>query len=280
MTVMRPDAQRETMRLPVSRGERGVALLMVLLVTSLLIALVFEFTYATRISLNSAVNFRDSQRAYFLARAGIYAFIKYGDQLRDSYIRQGEWGVVPMISDGDTLVLIKWDDERGKININTISSYDASSDWVGSLFSIKGIGTEVADKIKALKLGPPARTFMLLSELHAVMSDEDYDKVAGFLTTSSDSKININTAPEDVLNSILPNNRSEVGMIVNIRKTKKITALSEVGLDQSRVAASVLNSLQTDSAFFRVVANATVGGYTKTIEAVVNGGNISYWRAL
>lgn len=258
------------------RSERGVALLIVLLVTSLLIALIFEFAYATRISLNSAINYRDSQRAYFLARSGIYAFIKYGDRLRDIYIPQGEWGIVPLISDGDTQVMIKWEDERGKININTVSTFD----WMATLFSNKGISTEVIDKIKELKKGPPPRTFVLLSELYAVMSDDDYLKVAGSLTTSSDSLININTASEDVLNSVLPNNQAEVMRIVSTRKTKKITALSEVGLDQRTVAANVLNSLQMDSIVYRVTANAVVGGYTKTIEAVVKGGIISYWSAL
>ena len=43
-------------------NERGVALIIVLLVTALLIALIFEFAYGTRISLRAAVNFRDSQR--------------------------------------------------------------------------------------------------------------------------------------------------------------------------------------------------------------------------
>ena len=263
------------MRLPRPRNDRGVALLIVLLVTALLIALIFEFSYATRISLNSAINFRDSQRAYFLARSGIYAFIRYGDKLRDFYIPQGKWSDVPGLSEADTRVELMWEDERGKININTVSSLD----WVGNLFSIKGISTEVVDNIKALKQGPPVRTFILLSELHAVMLDDDYIKVVDYLTTSSDSMININTASEDVLNSVLPNNRSEVSMIVNTRKTKKIEALNEVGLDQSKVGALV-NKLQFDSAAYRVYANAMVGGYTKTIEVVVNSGNISYWRSL
>ncbi len=45
------------------RNDRGVALLVTLLITALLIALIFEFAYATRISLQGAVNFRDGQRA-------------------------------------------------------------------------------------------------------------------------------------------------------------------------------------------------------------------------
>ena len=52
-------------------NERGVALLIALLVTTLLIALVFEFAYGTRVSLRAAVNFRDGQRAFYLARSGV-----------------------------------------------------------------------------------------------------------------------------------------------------------------------------------------------------------------
>lgn len=254
-----------------------MALLIVLLVTALLIALIFEFSYATRISLNSAINFRNSQRAYFLARSGMYAFIKYGDQLRDFYIKQGEPGDVPGLSEADTRVILVWKDERGKININTVSSFD----WVGNLFALKGISTEVVDKIQALKQGPPSRTFVLLSELHAVMSDDDYIKVVDDLTTSSDSMININTASEDVLNSVLPNNRSDVTTIMNTRKTKKIAAVGDVGLNQSTVTnVSVLNSLRIDSTTYQIYITAMVGDYTKTLEAIVNGNVISYWRAL
>ena len=54
-----------------SRDDRGVALIIVLLVTALLIALIFEFAYGTRISLRATVNFRNSQRAYYLARSGV-----------------------------------------------------------------------------------------------------------------------------------------------------------------------------------------------------------------
>lgn len=256
------------------RNERGVALLIVLLVTALLIALIFEFSYATRISLNNAVNFRDSQRAYFLARSGINAFIKYGNQLRE-YTPQGEWGVVPMISDEDTEVRFKWEDERGKININSIS--DAPDDWASRLFANKQISTAVVDAVKELKR--ERRSFGLLSELHAVMSYEDYNKVVGFLTVYSDSNININTASEDVLNSIFADRQPQMVIrILNDRKTKQISP-RDVGLDTSNMGAN-FGKLQKDSTIFRVYSYATVGGYTKQVEAVINGSKISYWRAL
>ena len=52
-------------------NEHGVALIIVLLVTALLIALIFEFTYGTRVSLRAAVNYRNSERAHYLARSGV-----------------------------------------------------------------------------------------------------------------------------------------------------------------------------------------------------------------
>jgi type II secretory pathway component PulK len=256
------------------QNNRGIALLIVLLVTALLIALIFEFSYATRISLNTAVNFRDSQRAYFLARAGINAFVKYGQQLRE-LTPQGDWGVVPMISEGETQVMIKWEDERGKININTIG--DSSLNWVENLFANREVSTDVITKIMDLKKTTSNRKFILLSEIHAVMSDEDYNKVAQFLTADSDGNININTADEVVLHSVLPNNPSAVTSIVSERKSKTISA-ADVGLGVSSVP--YVAKLQKESTYFRVYAYATVGGYTKQVEAALSGSAISYWRAL
>jgi len=255
------------------RNERGIALLIVLLVTALLIALIFEFSYATRISLNSAVNFRDSQRAYFLARSGIFAFVKYGNQLRGNYIPQGEWGIVPMISDGDTAVRIMWEDERGKININTV----ATLDWVERLFANKGIGVEVVESLKELKRG---RTFVLLSELHAVMSDEDYNKVANFMTTDSDERININTASAEVLNSIFWDKPLVVSSIINARKTSLFESIAAAGITTENTLPAIFSRLDTTSNIFRVYSYTTVGGYTKQVEVVVKGTAFSYWRSL
>ena len=101
-------------KLPGLRNDRGIALLIVLLVTALLIALVFEFAYATRISLNSAVNFRDSQRAYFLALTGINAFkSQRPETARDAF--RPEKHSRFLCSAKDDAVLFKWEDEKGKI---------------------------------------------------------------------------------------------------------------------------------------------------------------------
>jgi len=250
-------------------NSRGVALLIVLLVTALLLALIFEFAYATRVSLRSAVNFRDSQRAYFLARSGMAIFSKF-KELQET-IPQGEWGVVPIISTGETMVRLRWEDEKGKVNINTVNT---TMGWVvEELFSQQKVGSDVLQRVETLRKEGP---FKLLSELHKAMPDEDYAKVARFLTVYSDNKININTASEEVLNSILKDNRVAAGMIINSRKKKPIESLGEVGLTQQNTKTEIIANLTTASDSRTVYSFATVGGYTKQIEAV----GASYWRVL
>jgi type II secretory pathway component PulK len=260
-------------------NDRGVALLIVLLVTALLIALIFEFSYATRISLNNAVNFRDSQRAYFLARAGIYAFMNYGDKLRDNYIPQGEWGIVPLISDGDTQVMIKWESEQGKIPISSVTKVSDAYSMLSQLFSIKQISQDILDNQIVAK-----QNYYLVSELHTVMSDEDYLKVAPYVTVSPvpPRKININAASAEVLQSLcksLGKDDGVVGMIISKRSSKPYASTAEI-TSTSGMDSLVATYLDVTNTYFKVYSYATVGGYTKMIEAVVNGNNISYWRAL
>lgn len=281
------------------RNERGIALLVVLLVTALLIALIFEFAYATRISLNTAVNFRDSQRAYYLARSGIYAFIKYGPELR-KYTPQGEWGLVPVISEGEIQVLFKWEDESGKIKIADVKKDTPSADprtnpgptliVLRSLFeNIKGIDTAVLDRIADPQSDISNMT--LLSGLHQYMSNEDFIKVSDSLTMAPVSQnkltININTASKDVLQSLGIDAMNAQRIIEERQDTPYIDDDLKMNGKLSSVISEQINNvnlqtyLTTKSAgYYTVSARATVGGYTKQIEAVVNGSNITYWRAL
>ena len=253
---------------------RGIALLIVLLVTALLIALIFEFSYATRISLNSAVNFRDSQRAYFLARAGVYASIKYRDTLIKK-IPQDEWQPVPFIGEEDTQVLIKWQDEQGKFNINTINS-NPGHDWIEKLFSDQGVEMSVYDKVAEMRKD---RSFNLIAELHAAMSDEDYQKVIRFLSVFSDNTINFNTAPAEVFIAMGCNENS-ARAIVELRKRELLdTEKLKPYLPPSLATTVSSNNLPSTIAKFTVYSHATVGGYTKEIVAII-GSDQPYWRAL
>ncbi len=280
-------------------GERGVALLIVLLVTALLIALIFEFSYATRISLNNAINFRDSQRAYFLAQTGINAFKANGAKLRE-LIPQAKWRPVPGIAEGDTVIMVKWEDESGKIKINDIKKDTASLDprtnpgptliVARTLFeTVKGIDTGVLDRIADPQSDVSNMT--LLSGIRQYMNQEDFGKVAGSLTTAPVSQaklsININSASPDVLQSL----GVDAASAQRIADDAKNTPYTAQDLNSTGRLASLANIyvnklnlftyLKTDSSgYYRVYAYATVGGYTKTVEAILNGSAVYYWQAL
>jgi type II secretory pathway component PulK len=180
-------------------------------------------------------------------------------------VSHGEWGIVPIISTGDTEVRVRWEDERSKVNINDVNS---TREWVDELFSQRGVGTDVVVQVKDLRKEGPLR---LLSELHKVMSDEDYNKVARFLIVRSDITININTASEEVLNSILRDPNIVSTILRERKKDKGIESLAAVGLDQqnpSTYIKSILSYLDTKNGALTVHSHATVGGFTKQIESM------------
>jgi len=108
------------------QNQRGLALLLVLLVITLLVAMVVEFDYRTRIDLRAAGNLRDGLQATYLAKAGISAAQAV---LKDEQRRNpggptdltALWAVpVPPLPVGEGTVSVKITDEYGKLNINNL----------------------------------------------------------------------------------------------------------------------------------------------------------------
>lgn len=268
------------------KNSRGVALIIVLLVTALLIALVFEFAYGTRVSLRAAVNLRDGERAFFLARSGVNYCIKYSKDL-SSIAQQGEWTVVPIVSTGDTEVRIKWEDEAGKIMITDIKTNINTQAIVNNLFHNKSIDTAVYNKM--VDATSNINRMTLLTELHQYMSDEDFNKVRDCLTVSpvnqqSTKYININNTSADVLQA-LGISAESAQQIIEDRTRNRITdqtmpAVVKDTMVPGLTSTAAINFLTTaPSSIYKVYTYVTVGGYTKQVEAVI-GGNPPYWKAL
>ena len=274
------------------KNERGVALIIVLLVTALLIALIFEFAYGTRISLRAAVNFRDSQRAFFLARSGIDIFGKFKDneQLKDMLPPPGEWGVVPIVSAGDTELRLRWEDESGKLDIHQVLIGTPAFDRLSRLFTSRVISQNTLDDM-ARWMQAELRTFSLLTELHTFLSDEDFRKLQDAVTVSvvPGSRININTASPDVLLSIGLDARTTAD-IVERRVQQPFKTDAEIAGIVGSDKPIIVGLLTYTGTVFTVSSFASVGGYTKQVEAIIARSGtagtagatykILYWRAL
>ncbi|MBI5236992.1 MAG: general secretion pathway protein GspK [Deltaproteobacteria bacterium] len=135
-------------------NDRGVALMIVLWVMTLLMIIVSEFAYTMKVESAAVRNFKDEAEAYYLASAGINMGLA---EISESYdlvcldkdgslvFKKKENGVLRDIEAkreeylGGGKVFYTVSDERGKVNINT-----ATRETISEVLRIAGI--EVADR--------------------------------------------------------------------------------------------------------------------------------------
>ncbi|ALA58532.1 type II secretion system minor pseudopilin GspK [Nitrospira moscoviensis] len=111
--------------------ERGVALLMALLVLALLVALILEFDAEARREYREAAAFRDTFKARMLTRAAVQAARAV---LQQDFFRDRQLGVaydgptdiwalpIKNYAIGDGLLSAQIEDEQGKLNINDFAA--------------------------------------------------------------------------------------------------------------------------------------------------------------
>jgi general secretion pathway protein K len=142
-------------------GQRGMALVLTLLVVVLLVAAVLEFDRSTRTALKAAGNFRDGMKAFHLAASGIAAAQAV---LKDDLTRTGNvdnlaelWATpFPPYPVGDGTVAVAIQDEGGKINVNALVKADGDRfasepvwqvERLKRLFRLKEVDPNLVDAI-------------------------------------------------------------------------------------------------------------------------------------
>jgi general secretion pathway protein K len=111
--------------------ERGIALLLTLLVLTLMVALILEFDAEARREYRDAAAFRDNFKATVLARASVQAArgVLQQDLLKDKQTGQffdaptDLWALpITNYAIGDGLLNAQIEDERGKLNLNDLTA--------------------------------------------------------------------------------------------------------------------------------------------------------------
>jgi general secretion pathway protein K len=141
--------------------ERGVALLLALLVLAFLVALILEFDSEARREYRDAAAFRDNFKAMVLSRAAVQAAraVLQQDLMRDKQTGQfydaptDLWAFpIEKYAIGDGLMTAKIQDERGKLNLNDLASIDPNARKgkilrVKRLFHLLQINPDLVDAI-------------------------------------------------------------------------------------------------------------------------------------
>ena len=234
-------------------------------------------------NLSAAGNFRDKQKAYYLAKSGVN-FI--AGMLKDNYSKKKADDIeqmIPPVTVGDGIVSLKAFDESAKINIKDVKATNkATRARLERLFEIKGISAYLLDGIFERE------SYSLVSELRLArgMTDEVYDKIKDYLTVYSDGRININTADSIVLRAISNDITDDMAQrIISYRgknRFEKNTDLKNVVGISDAIYASVQSDIDVKSDNYSVISTGAVNEVDNTIEAVLkrSGPNITrlYWR--
>lgn len=220
------------------KGERGVALLVVMFVIATLSILVLEFMHSTRINLYIAGNIADGMKAFYLSQSGVN--IAAGALLNDVQDNDNDhlfedWAqALPAMPGGEGWVTVEIADESSKLNINKLVRKSGLPDTIRQeVFSkilldleldpelIKPIidwidGDEeaqnggVEDSIYGYNAGLdpyPSKNgpFLSINELTLVqgITDEIYRKIKPYITIYGNEKLNLNTVDETILRAYM-----------------------------------------------------------------------------
>jgi len=244
-------------------SQRGIALLMVLWVLTILMVIVFSFSFMTRTETHATASFREGVEEKFLAEAAIErAIMEIIYRMQNLAVEGSEvWktdGTSYSGELGDREYVVKITDESGKVDINAAPPLllknllvnsgvriedadvivDSIMDWKDpdDLHRLNG-----AESDYYMSLPNPYKAknanFDTLEELILVRGvtpeilygSGEKKGIIDFLTINSiRSTININAAPKEVLMAI-PGMTSEIAdAIINYREIKEITSIGEI----------------------------------------------------
>lgn len=288
--------------------ESGMVLLLVLVLLALLSTLLADWAFSTLVELRQAETFRDSSRAYYLARGGVRVGRMLLQEDRNAYDALDEnWAAgIPSypVGEGGT-VSVAIEDLDGRLDLNRIvdasgenpTPYrerlrrlleqlgaaepealgDALLDWIDRNDASAATGAESS---YYEGLTPPYRAHNApldtLDELLLVkgFTPELVEQLTPFVTVHNGGKLNLNTAAAEVLRCWDADmTEAAAEQVIEARRSSPLKTLESarelLGMD----LYSALNrnlDLAVSSASYRIVVEATVNDGNRRTEALVD----------
>jgi general secretion pathway protein K len=309
-----------------ARSERGVALIVVLVVIAILAALVLDFGYAARVDLTIAGLNRDAMRARILARTGFHlgrALIMRDnngyDSLDDVWARVDFMVMAPMFLEEGEQIAGAIVDENSKFNLNSLVDVNGRANEIAyahfqRLLDVLELDATLADTLmdwidkdnraqpggaernyyrslgRDVKNAPldSLRELLLVKDYtpEVLWGDNNHKGLIPYVTIFSNKRININTAPEIILESLDDEiDRSLAEAIIEHRRGEPFEStgdLKKVSGVTAMLFARILSQITVSSDYFSMDMQTSVDKAFCRLEAVVQrkGGNVLplYWR--
>jgi general secretion pathway protein K len=313
---------------PVPSNEGGFVLVTILLVIAILFPLVLAFTSRVQVNLLQAENFRNSVQAVRLSRSGVegaIGILKTDDPSYDTL--KDTWALdFPTLSVGYGSLEVKIKDEDGKIPVNQLvlpngvdvnkdveqrlrnlisrlggrpEVVDALIDWIDTDDAVTGAAGAEYEYYKPLGYASKNGPIDSLDELSMIKGFDkellfDRDLLDYLTVAQTDGKINVNTAPAEVLFALLgtksaalaqPLNDSDLEDLIRYRdehEFKNVQDVNAVVKISAAQAGNISSLIKVNSAFFTVSSKCKLGKVVYNSEALLqrDGKNITTisWR--
>ncbi|MBU2621033.1 MAG: type II secretion system minor pseudopilin GspK [Pseudomonadota bacterium] len=295
-------------------SEKGMALVLTLLIMAMITAVVVEFVYGVYTTNAGLYNWREAQKLSFVAKSGISLTTKIisENQNRYSYTYPGsvEMPVENILKGFSGKVVIRVVDENGKFNLNSLiwsngtTNETAFASFIRLLKNLnldENIAYRVADRIDR-DLEPRRRDseegakndyLDSADELLLVkgIDSQAYDKLLPLVTVYGieqvyNNLININTASRAVIMSLDDNITEALAeRVINYRDLEPFNRVSDivkvVGFE-GPLGQSLMNKITVKASNFRITSVAEEDRIKRIIECVISvkgdGLLISYWQ--
>jgi general secretion pathway protein K len=294
------------------RSQKGMALIIVLLIMAIMTAMVVEFASATYTANASLYNWKESQNLSLAARSGINLAIKVASDNyeRYSYTYPGTV-VVPVpnvLENFEGQVMVKVEDENAKFNLNSLilpngtlnkAAYESFKKMLVNL----GLDEQIADKIAdwinrnrktglgTLEVSAKNAYMNSVDELWLIADSKACEKMVPLVTvygvgTVYANIININTASVPVLMALDDTMTSALAeRIVNYRSIEPFKQTSDIvkvaGFEGS-LGQSLIGKIAVKASNFRVTSEASQDRLKRIIDSVVEnsggGFTVRYWQ--
>ncbi len=270
----------------------GIALILVLVIAALLSLLVIEFSFIMRVD-TRITEYRQADRTdYHLGRGGVSLakyFLRMDSPLVDSL--NDIWALeFPAITEEKGIVNIMISDEDGKINVNRLvdRSGEINTKVYGMLERLldaagedPGAAAGIAEELR--RRG--GEGFFTRDEILGIPGAEG---ILEYITIYTDGAVNINTAPEIVLESLSGSIDAplakEIAAYRDVSPFGSLSQLAAVPGVSEDVMREISSAAKVRSEIFRIEVHVDSGGRRKSIISVVerrrSDFRVLYWRAV
>ena len=280
------------MRIERKNNESGMALVITLMITAMLVVVIAEIAYGVHLHQSMSAIFTDSQDAGLLAEGGVdLAGAAIKDMTEDTYTKIDE-DATQAIPVGENLLSLRARDEQGRVSVKAII-FEGNGEINEKRFAFYERLLKVLDLDPVLAdaaadwIDPDSSPLDSVGELALVKgySPEVMAKLRPFITAFSDGLININNAPKEVLMALSEDITGDMAdAVIDYRKETPFEGILKIGNVEGfspGVVDSIRDLITVKSDIFRIFSKGSSGEAMREVEAVVRLGEKNkrlFWR--